>query len=354
MESIDLTGLEIYDIYGIDRLKLAGKFTIDEMTNKLASEWIQYVECQADCGRSDYCKFASKDNEEIRCGVAVTALKHFLSATYKTLSNLSLESKQNYLDGAFYLVKYIFESETKLGVIIYDDFSKYFGRYAPWVFSSLVNQREILNIIGRYFKSLPELRVAKGVLFVEGKSELVFLNEMRKSNLTWFLNLLIKSYGGKDNVRPKRIEMLLRDYKEFGYELYIQGDADGKSKNKFQQLINKNLVDSKNAFIFAFDFETAVPYDVFYNALVEIGIVKEISIADYINKVTASSFGKGEESVGSFLLREFSIDIADYKIPLATAVGRHYSRALMYLWKNEDFMNTDFGRFLEFISRIPK
>ena len=58
METVDLTGLEIYDIDGTERIQLVGKYSMEDLTSKMIEEWIEFAECQADCARSDYCKFA--------------------------------------------------------------------------------------------------------------------------------------------------------------------------------------------------------------------------------------------------------------------------------------------------------
>ncbi|UCE66736.1 MAG: hypothetical protein JSU85_01605 [Candidatus Zixiibacteriota bacterium] len=354
MDSIDLTGLEIYDMDGICKIQLDGQYSIDALTSKIITEWIQLCECQADCGRSDYCKFACGEDEEIRCGIVSTALENFVKATFNIFSELPFDSKQKYLDGTFYLAKYIFETEVKLGIIIYDGFMKFYGRYAPIAFTSLINQREILNNIGNNFKFLPELNIGKGILFVEGKTELTFLSEMRKSNLNWFINLLIKSYDGKDNARPRRIEMLIKDHKDFGYKVYIQGDGDGKNHNIFQELINKNLVDPQNTFAFPFDFESAIRDDVFFKALIENDIPINVSFEEYEKRVSSSPFGQDKESVRDFISREYEIDIEDYKIPLAKSVAKHYGNVNLAWWHDNDFMNTVFGRFLKFIINIPR
>jgi hypothetical protein len=354
METVDLTGLEIYDIDGIEKIRLVGEYSLEDLTSKMTEEWIEFAECQADCARSDYCKFACGESEEIRCGFAISALSNFVKATFQIFSKLNTEDKQEYLDGTFYLIKYIFETEIKLGIFIYDGFNIFHGKYAPFAFTSLVNQREILDSIGKHFKSLPELNLGKGVLFVEGKTEFTFLSEMRKTNLLWFRNLLVKSYGGKDNVRPRRIEMLIKDHREFGYEIFISGDGDGKKENRFQELIKKKLVDSKNTFLFAFDFESAVPDDVFFNALIKNKVLEKVSLAEYINKVSSSPFGNDEESVKDFISREFGINIENYKIQLARSIAAYYSDVNTVWWKNDNFMKTDFGRFLQFIIKIPK
>jgi hypothetical protein len=106
--------------------------------------------------------------------------------------------------------------------------------------------------------------------------------------------------------------------------------------------------------LFPFDFESAVPNDVFYNALVENGLLNHVTLAEYISKVSSAPLGRGQESIKHFISREYCIDINNSKILIGKSIARHYGNINSGWWQDENFIKTDFGRFLKFIISILK
>src|SRR5258707_14831623 len=104
---LDLTNCNFLDIYGAERIPLEGEYSKDALTKSFTEHWIPFMECHK-CGKSDYCKFAlphprnEQKKQEIRCGVAETAIQNFVAHTFDIAGTLDLKGKQAYLDGAFY------------------------------------------------------------------------------------------------------------------------------------------------------------------------------------------------------------------------------------------------------------
>jgi len=351
--SVNLDSLTIYDIYGIDRKPLSGEYDKDSLADLFIEEWIPYYECHK-CGRSDYCKYTEIYPRnphrmlDIKCGVVVDVLKNFVTSTFPKLETMQNLDKQSYLDGAFYLSQYVLESEGMIGMCMNSDFVNYFGDYSPSLFGRITHLRDRLNLIGQSFKNIPDFHSNKGVLFVEGWSEKALFEKLRESHASWYTDLIVEVYDGKDNKRPKRIEMLLQKYVENGYVIYIQGDADGKSQGIFQSLIDKGLVKEENTFVFDHDLETSVPSHVLFDALKQCGGLEGIDKEEYVKRLEGSG-----ESVCKTLKNKLGIDVNPLKTRLATEVGGVLNKPFWAWWQDDEFMETEFGRFMKFVWGIP-
>ena len=258
---MDLSDYKIYDIYGIRNIPLQRDFDAHSLSQKLIDEWIPYIDCERKCHRSDYCKFTQPNLyhpdrlTDVKCGIGVNTLKNFVDCTFHILESLSPENVQNYLDGAYYLSQFVLHAEGAVGSCVERYMIEDYGEYAPAIFGHVTRLREELNKIGALFRHIPEFRSEKGVLFVEGWTEKAFLDKLRESHSSWFLNLNVEVYAGKGNRRPKRIQMLLEDYKKKGYRIYIQGDADGQHHDIFNELVRKGSVAKECTMVFKYDFE---------------------------------------------------------------------------------------------------
>jgi len=349
---MDFSGYKIFDIYGVERVALEGNLDANALAAKFIEEWIPYYECEK-CGRHDYCKYTQPDEyipkrlAEIKCGVIVNAMTNFVRHTFPLLEKMDVEQIQAYLDGAFYLEQFLYEAEQTTGMFIDDAILKFFGDYAPTLFGRATHLREHLNSAASEFKKLPDFASKKGVLFVEGWAEKTFLDKLRESHSTWFLDLTVEVYEGRSNRRPNRIQMLLERYVKQGYVIYIQGDADGKDAEQFPALIKKGAVKSEHTFVFHHDFESAIPPNIFYRALRHLGELEGIDYAQF-EKVVSSE----DKSVVKLMLDSLGLNIESLKLPLADTVGDILNHPGFVWWKDEGFMKTELGEFLKFTWQI--
>ena len=350
---MNLSGHKIYDIYGIKKIPLQGQFNSDSLAQKLIDEWIPYIDCERKCPRSDYCKYTKPSPyhpnrlTDIKCGIGVNTLNNFVTCTFHILESLSPENIQNYLDGAFYLSQFVLHAEGTVGACVEKYIIEDYGEYAPAIFGYVTRLRDELNKIGALFRHIPEFRSEKGVLFVEGWTEKAFLEKLRESHSSWFLDLNLEVYAGKGNRRPKRIQMLLDNYKKQGYKIYIQGDADGQHSDIFNELVRKGSVTKECTIVFKYDFESALPPNLFLKALHELGEIPEVGIREFIKKASPL-----DRSVVKKVKEIFGINCDPIKLDIASIVAERFNDPRWAWWQDDKFMRTEMGRFLSFVQGI--
>ncbi|QOJ23955.1 MAG: hypothetical protein HRU78_10115 [Gammaproteobacteria bacterium] len=347
---MDLTGFSIPDTYGVERVQLEGTFTESSLAEMLIAEWIPYFECH-NCGRWDYCKYAKRHpanpnrSVDIKCGVASDCIRNIVKSTFPFLAKMDRGHIQEFLDGTYYFYKFIYIAEQYIGMNMDDGFHKYFGDYAPNIYSRIGHLRDYLNGIASHWKDLPAFSTKSPVLFVEGYAEKAFLDELRKSHLAWFLDLNVEVYAGKGNRRSKRIQMLLEKFKSQGLVVYAQGDADGENTDIFRGLINSGAIDQSKTFVFKYDFETSLPRELLLAVLVEMQFLPEMSVEEFDEKL-----GSFEGSINARLEEMFAIDVVPSKVELATTAGLVLNEVAW--WQNEKFMASELGQFLYFVQRV--
>ena len=350
---MDLTGYKIFDTYGIKNITLEGQFNADTLAQKFIDEWIPYIDCERKCPKSDYCKYTRPSPyhpdrlTDVKCGIGVDTIKNFTSSTFHVLEKLSQDNIENYLDGAFYLSQFVLHAEGAVGSCISKDIIEDYDEYAPAIFGHIARLRDELNKLGSVFKHIPEFRSIKGVLFLEGWTEKEFLEKLRESHSFWFLHLNLEVYDGKGNRRPKRIQMLLDNYKKLGYKIYIQGDADGQHSEIFKELVRKGSVTEECTFVFKYDFESSLPPSLFLNALHELGEIPEVGIDEFIKKVPP---------LGCSVIRKvqeiFGINCEPIKLDIASIVAEKLNDSRWGWWQDEKFMQTEIGKFIRFVQNM--
>lgn len=349
---IDLSGLSILDIYGVGRLPLHGAFSNNELANLLVENWIPYMECHK-CGKSDYCKYALPHphnlhkKQEIRCGVAEAVLRNFLKRSVEIAIPLSSDERQAYLDGAFFLTRFVLQAEQSIGNVANLEFLDWYGDFAPGVFGFMTRIRDTLNSCSQNLSTIPAFKTERGVLFVEGWSEKAFLDALRESHLAWFLDLLVECYDGQGNRRSKRIAMLLEKYGDLGYTIYAQGDADGCNPAIFKGLVDAGTLKAENTFVFAHDFESAVPLPLLLRAMRNIGLKLPFKPSTLRDSLRANP-----RSVVIALQQDFGVDIDRWKFQLAIELGAMLNHPRFSWWADDKFMQSELGRFLHFTQGI--
>lgn len=337
-------GLSIYDYFGATRIKLKERCNETELNQTIVNEWTSYIDCYRKCGRADYCKY-SKRHIDIRCGVLVKAIENFIQATYDDFIKMSKKQKQSFLDGAYYLTKYIIDAEMTMGLLSWDGMVRYYENHAPMVFSGVVNMREMLNRIAENFKQVKSLKYNEGILLVEGESEKIFLEKLRETRLFTFLYLKPRVYGGFGNLKTKRIAMLLERYKLEGYEIYVQLDLDGKPLKHPISLIKKRLIKKKNIFAFKRDFETSFPPFILFHVFQSMGCLKKVKLDDFVKSVGVKDMSviKAIENIYGFSVN---------KNRLAEAIGNIFIDNFTKWSQDKCFWKSEIGRFIRFIQKI--
>ena len=350
MQITNTDGLSVWDIQRKKRHHLSGMHDYESLFPVLRDYWIEFTECDQ-CGRVDYCKYTQarphlpERHKDIRCGVATTALKSFLQYTFEEFLNGSNEQKQSYIDGAFFFTRFVFESEVRTAIFLDDACMRFWDRLAPVAVSQLTMLRNNLDYMVKALLPIPAFNAKQAIVLVEGQSEQVFLERMRRTQSFSFLHLDVQSYGGVGNRQPKRIQMLLNHFSENGYTVYLQGDADGKSDRPFQALCSKTGLPEDRTFHFDYDFETSVPHELLYAVLNRLGLLEEAQKEeDFVRRIV------GDGSVAERLKTAFNIDISPFKTEFALVLA-DVVRLGPWWDRSSDFMDSELGRFLDFCSR---
>ncbi|MEW6717541.1 MAG: hypothetical protein AB1345_08565 [Chloroflexota bacterium] len=349
---IDLTGFTLLDVYGLEHIDVSGNFSEEKLAQLFIDEWIPYYECHK-CSRVDYCKYpqpvspGSYRMMDIQCGVVVAGIKNFVRSIFPLLKELDKVALQGILDGAHYLTRFLFDTEIKIGSAMDSAYIDYLEDFAPAFFGRIAHLRDHLNNMSSAFQHVPILQAKRGVLFVQGESEQAFVERLKLSRLAWFLNVYVDSYRGDGSRRLPRIEMLLERFNSQGYKIFIQGDADGGESSIFTNLIQRGLVEVENTFTFEYDFETAVPDKLAYDALREMELLSDVSFEQYLIGV-----GQRDKSLAPRLFSAFGIDINSIKIQFAQTVADIINWSQWTWWNDDEFTESELGKFLFFIRSV--
>jgi len=130
--------------------------------------------------------------------INIDFLTNYLHSTFELIKIKPKEQIQSYLDSAYYLTQYVMASEQQIGNFINLDYHEYLANYAPIIFGQTKNLRHLLDKAHIEMKNIDFFASKKSILFVEGNSEEIFLNEMKKTHLIDFLELEVENYIGKD------------------------------------------------------------------------------------------------------------------------------------------------------------
>lgn len=340
--------LYIIDSFGVDKIFLDDSFNQTDLLKLMIDNWIPYYECHK-CGKWDYCKYAKKNpanpnrSIDIKCGIAIDFLTNYINTTFNLISELAHNKIQSYFNVAYYLTQYVMASEQQIGNFISTDYQKYLGHYAPMIFGQTKSLRKLLDKAHIEMKNLDFFHSHQSVLFVEGNSEEIFLNEMKKLHLIDFLYLEVENYAGEGRIRYDKIEHYFKTYQSKGYEIYLQTDLDGKEKNQnIEKIISKNLLTEEKIFSFKFDFETSIPIKILHLLLTQNNIIDD----------TFENFTKEYKkdcSIVKYFEKKYSKDFP--KTLIAKELAEKMNRDSHKWLNDENFFKTELGKFIRFIQR---
>lgn len=293
---------EIFEINGSSKEPFDGDFSPQELADVLVQRWIPYCECRS-CGKRDYCKYNNSglsnclENEDIQCGIAKKALENFILRTSHEIENDDQQKHQDYLDCVFYFCQYIFLSEIINGAFLDNEKLNHYGSYISHLFADILSIRDAINGFACCITKFPVLCNRQCLLLVEGKSEKLFIDNLKgKGKISNLFLFDVKSYNGKGNKLPKNIKMLIDDYISNGYTVFFQGDEDGSGDGsgfcKFKYFVNSGFTSPKEVFQFKFDLETAIPRIILYQILQENDYLIDKSFDEFNKLPTNLSINK--------------------------------------------------------------
>ena len=252
---------------------------------------------------------------EIRCGITKTVLENFVTRTFYIFRSLDQHQRQDYLRGAFHFTRYVHETEQIIGMQISRPHLDYWSDSIPYVFGQITTLRRLLDSFSAAMASIPDFKTVKGVLLVEGWSEKVLLERLRATRLSWFTDLLVETYEGRGNRGPSHLQLLIKHFKDSGYQVYISGDADGGA-SIFQALIRQDLIAEHCTHSFSYDLETGVPPRLLYLGLRELGLLNDVTEESFCNRLQ-----RIDGSVILILKSDFGVDLQPHKLEVARAMG---------------------------------
>ena len=281
---------------------------------------------------------------EIRCGVTKTALENFVKRTFHIFQSLDQHQRQDYLNGAFHFTRYVHKTEQMIGMQISEPHLDYWTDFIPYVFGQLTTLRRRLDGFAAAMSSIPVFNTVKDVLLVEGWSEKILFERLRTSGVSCFSDLLVETYEGRARRGPSHLQLLIKHFHDTGYQVYISGDADGRATNIFDALIGQGLVTPDHTHVFNYDLETGVPPRLLYLGLRELDLLSNVTEESFCNRL------KGiDGSVIPTLQSDFGIIFEPLKLKVADAMGVVMTSDEWIWWKDDEFMDSEFGRLIRLV-----
>jgi hypothetical protein len=310
-ESVDLTGVFLPLLDG-ERVPLDETFSSTQLADMFIESWVRYLECHK-CGRSDYCKFtkpnpygSGKPFAEIQCGVVASVIRNYVQAVFPLLRSMPKEELQAFIDGSYHLVEFVYDIEIRIGHMIDEGVIEWMGKpeYRVFFFGNLQSLRKNLDQFAHHMALIEVFGAKRTLILVEGASEQIFLEALRRGGLLWFSEREVQSYHGKGNKKTANLALLVARLRAQGYEVFLQGDCDGVAKDIFGHLVKAGLLQVDNQFAFLVDFETAFPAEILYQALTAMGFLDGVSSEDFLLTVASRP---PDESVLEIIRKKYLI-----------------------------------------------
>lgn len=352
-QPIDLTGLTIIADDDLNRVPLQGRFGPDGLADKLAYHWLMLRDCRV-CGRHLECTSRPLDDLSVRqkheepCAETLAVVRNHLSCAFPVLAGLPKDGIQTYLDAAYYLFSWLDQIELATSQLLNPRYLDWLGpKVSPRMIASYTHLRGYLDKAAGLLMSLPEFGSMRGILLVEGQTEEAFVEELRGSHLAAFKYLRHLRYGGQPKRAPSKLELYVTHQQQAGYDVYLQGDSDGKGLDWVEGLAARGLIAADHVFAFTWDFETALPPALLAGILVHMGVL---------------SRGRGQTlaqlrrasppcSAITTLKREMAVDITSHKIQIARLAAKEILRRDW--WQDPLVTESELGKFVHFVSGIP-
>lgn len=336
LEKIEFEKIKIRNKSSVFQSYLSGIFHKEELINKLKHIWCtECLDSSCELQKSSIC---------MECN-SLKVIENGIENNFDELINYSSKEITNFLDGLYYLQLFIpnIINEVKYFIDPFkltnsnDSFKDRISR--------ILQLRNYLNQIGNNFKEISHYQSLNNVLLVEGKTEKIFLQKMMFLGEFRNANIIIDDYDGNNNMSDKKIKMLIENFKKIGYEIYMQGDKDGKKIDRFQNHKTSNLLKTTNIFQFEYDFETSIPLFLFHEVLVHLNLLK-VNKTEFVNKLLPSN-----KSVNKSLLELYNVDIKKFKV----MIGDYLAIIMQsnFNWREVKLIReSELGEFLLFVDSI--
>ncbi len=344
---LDLRGGVYLKTLNESNITLKNKFTKESLVDLLIYKWVFLIECHK-CGKSDYCKYTephsvnSNKKAEIKCGVATNFIKNYIEITFEDIKISTPEQKQSFLNTAFHLTQYIQSAEISIGTLSNFDYLRGWGNYAPSLYGFTKDTLDHLTNAHIEMKHLPTFRSKRNVILVEGHSEEIFIRNFKSRDLE------IINYEGKARIDYEKIEFLVKQYQEKGYEVYLQTDKDGKTTNQqLEKIKKKGLIKEENIFEFEHDFETAIPLKILYNILIDNSYITDnIDFKDFSKDIDL------RYGIVKHIENKYGMSINKRIIANEISMRLNQFSHNVNLYTNKEFLSTEIGKFWNFFNRI--
>ena len=258
------------------------------------------------------------------------------------MTNATQEQKQAFLNTAFHLTQYIQSAEQNIGTLSNLDYLSAWGDFAPSLYGFTKDTLEHLTNAHIEMKHLPMFRSKRNVILVEGHSEEIFIRNFTARDLE------IINYEGNSRIDYEKIEFLVKQNQEKGYEVYLQTDKDGKTTNqRVEKIKKKGLIKVENIFEFKHDFETAIPLEILYEILVDNGyIADDTDFEDFSKDIDLRS------GIVKHIEKKYGISINKRIVANEISMRLNEVSHSVNLYTNEEFLATEIGKFWNFFKRI--
>jgi len=353
MEPIDFSGLKMIVDDDLSTIPLQGAYGPEELARHFIYNWLTLRDCR-ECGRPERCRYGLDPDEVDRrskpdepCAAVAALIRNHVRVTYHVLESLNRAEIQSYLNATYHFVRWIDQVELNTASYMNDALLEWMGDEASaTVIAGYTRLRAHLDEAAGLMTSIPAFRTRRGVLLVEGESEKAFLNEMRKSHRRRFLYLDVLAYRGVSKRSSAKLELFIRQQISTGYEVFLQGDCDGKEAKWLDDLDAKGLVKKEHVFPFQWDLETSVPPALLFDILVELHLLGSEKRDEFLDKTD-----RRDQSVGRLLKDAFGIHIDNHKVSIARKLG-----AIIAVcgWKYDPVIEeSELAKFLTFVDTIP-
>lgn len=342
--AIKFNDVKIPDFTGSLTERLDGVFTEKALADKLKELWVPNVNCHRKCLAANFCQFAQKPHNEDRCGFKAKAIETYVEWIFEELQNKSAADVQKMLVAGFHLAEFMYQSQFYSGMMIDDGAKAWCSSLGKSMMFQILNLRAHLNAAAASVADVVDDFTKTSIIFVEGESEELLLNMLRKEISLLNDDMQIESYGGGGNADPKRSAMLIQSKIAEGYVVRVQGDRDGHSQSSIDKLQRSLSLPEDRIFAFKYDLESAYPPRLLAKVLGKLGILS----SDQIYKFAYD----GSMPVSKYIQNEFNVDISPLKVKIAELVGKELIESGLKYVKPDDpfFSENELGRFILFCS----
>ncbi|MBN1357575.1 hypothetical protein JW988_02290 [Candidatus Bathyarchaeota archaeon] len=328
---------------------------------------LNYVLLCRKCASSKFCKF--HDSSEPPCPILEKVVNNYIDMNIKAIDTENRYELAEFIKSVILLTKIFYDFENWRGIYVEKWFNWYFESAHPGINSTYAH--ELLVEISKFVKAyrvVSTKRVKKFAVLVEGDSEYHALPQIFSAlgitgiefesgkNAVTFINL-----SGKDSVQKKKIETVLKRFREKETSYFLIIDNDPKVAEYIEDLKRACLIEENNYLIWENKFEDNFGEKAIWSIIKEEAKLnaKQINLAE-LKKVNSEK----NDVVKSleYLLQKSGIDFHynKYKVAVAKRLGKWVAREIDQSMRpsphvyngNRTPTSKNFPEFVKIIKRI--